>query len=181
MNRALNAIGGARWQSAEEAIGLIRASIECSEQEAIKALEVLIDDKRVPARRIDTGEIAQGSLGAPPAEFFADQFVGDGDLKRFGYLKYYRFEVRALRDELRQSAGPGPGAAQKRPGGRPQLHDWKGAENHLRQYVEKNGKPLVKARLTESAQEWFVKNDGGRAPDRREIERKVDAWFYGET
>ena len=55
--------------------------------------------------------------------------------------------------------------------GRPPEHDW--AADALRAYVAQHGLPPVRRRLVEVAEEWFVKNDGGKAPHQSDIRKRL--------
>ena len=70
----------------------------------------------------------------------------------------------------------------KRPkGGRPQEHDYAGCRAALKQRFNNQQLPPQKVRVTEAAQEWFVKVDGGKAPDARTIRRRITDPIYAEA
>jgi hypothetical protein len=66
----------------------------------------------------------------------------------------------------------------KNKGGRPEEHDWDAARRAAEEFVTKNGLPAIQARMLEVVREWFVNNDGKKAPDDKMIRQKVVRPLY---
>jgi hypothetical protein len=71
-----------------------------------------------------------------------------------------------------------PAPRRRNKGGRPAYHDWIGAKAHLDDWVLRNGLPPAKRELARIAIEWFKSVDGGAAPHRRDIMKKLINPFY---
>jgi hypothetical protein len=66
-------------------------------------------------------------------------------------------------------------------GGRPVETDWQGADKAAQGYIHEYGLPKIKSRLVDFIAEWLTKNDAGKPPARRTIEKHVASTFYGQT
>jgi hypothetical protein len=87
-----------------------------------------------------------------------------------GATKEMKEAILSLTEDGPNEPAREPTPRARRKGGRPRDHDWEGAKNALADWTAANGRPDVKQRLIEVAQDWFKKIDGG-APNDRDIRR----------
>lgn len=121
-----------------------------------------------PARAL-ANEIHCLTLKSSPTDLFS-LFVENGETLPPALLA----ALKAAPARAAQMDVPRPTHAK---GGRPPEHDWPGC---LAAMIEEfRGKlPSIKMRATEAAEDWFIKNDGGKAPDRTSIRRQITDPLY---